>query len=71
MANVTVKVKDYDNTDDAIKAFKRKCATEGILLEIQKHSVYETKGQKRRRKKKAAQRKIMIAQKKRQWVRYY
>lgn len=71
MANIVVNVKDYESVDAALKAFKRKYISEGILAEIQKHSEWETKGQKRRRKKKAAMRKIMIAQKRKQKVRYY
>ena len=71
MANICVNVKDYDTVDEALKVFKRKFITEGVPQEIQKHSEWETKGQKRRRKKKAAQRKIMIAQKRKQRVRYY
>ena len=71
MANICVNVKDYDTLDEALKVFKRKFITEGVMQEIQKHSEWETKGQKRRRKKKAAQRKIMIAQKRKQRVRYY
>lgn len=65
----TVRVKDYDSVESALKAFKRKVINEGIIQDYRKHEFYVSKGQKKRAKRQASERKFYI--KKLTYIRKY
>ena len=50
----SVKVKEYEPVDIAIRRFKRACEKAGILADVRKHEFYEKPTQERKRKKAAA-----------------
>ncbi|MCX5777570.1 MAG: 30S ribosomal protein S21 [Candidatus Firestonebacteria bacterium] len=55
---VEVIVKSDESFESALKRFKRKCQTEGILTEIRKREFYEKPSEKRKKKEEAAARKL-------------
>ncbi|HIJ60800.1 MAG TPA: 30S ribosomal protein S21 [Nitrospirae bacterium] len=63
----SVKVKDTENFEVALRNFKKKCEREGILSEIKKREHYEKPSVKKKKKilaarKKAAKRmKVVVA----------
>ncbi|WP_315042029.1 30S ribosomal protein S21 [Faucicola mancuniensis] len=50
----SVKVKENEPVDIAIRRFKRACEKAGILADVRKHEFYEKPTQERKRKKAAA-----------------
>lgn len=53
----SVKVKESDSFDSALKRFKRQCEREGILSEIRKREHYEKPSVKKKKKALAARKK--------------
>lgn len=52
----SVKVKENEPVDIAIRRFKRACEKAGILADVRKHEFYEKPTQERKRKKRAVKR---------------
>ncbi len=50
----SVKVKENEPVDIAIRRFKRACEKAGVLADVRKHEFYEKPTQERKRKKAAA-----------------
>ena len=55
---VEVTIKSDESFESALKRFKRKCQTEGILTEIRKREFYEKPSERRKKKQEAAARKL-------------
>lgn len=55
----SVKVKESDSFENALKKFKRQCEREGILSEIKKREHYEKPSVKRKKKALAARKKAL------------
>ena len=53
----TIRVKDDEEFDHALKRFKKECQKSGIISEIKRHEYYEKPSEKRKKKMIAAQRK--------------
>jgi len=54
----TVKLRDGESFESALRRFKRICEQEGILSEIKKHQHFEKPSEKKKKKILAAKRKI-------------
>lgn len=52
-----IKVGENESLDNALKRFKRQCATSGILREIRQREHYEKPSVKRKKKAEEARRK--------------
>ena len=52
---ITVKVKQNEPIEKAIRRFKRKVETEGIMRELKKRRHHLTRSQKKREKRKLAE----------------
>ena len=52
-----IKVGENESLDNALKRFKRQCATSGILREIRQREYYEKPSVKRKKKAEEARRK--------------
>jgi len=50
----TVRVKENENFDAALRRFKRACEKAGVLTEVRRREFYEKPTQERKRKKAAA-----------------
>jgi len=50
----SVKIRDNENFDAALRRFKRACEKAGILSELRRREFYEKPTQERKRKKAAA-----------------
>lgn len=50
----TVKIKNNESLDSALKRFKRQCAKSGVLSEFKKREHYEKPSVKRKKKSEAA-----------------
>ena len=50
----TVKVKENESLDSALRRFKRNCAKAGIMQELRKREHYEKPGVRRKKKSEAA-----------------
>lgn len=50
----SVQVKENESLENALRRFKKKCATAGILQEIRKREFYEKPSVKRKKKSEAA-----------------
>lgn len=46
-----IKIKENESLDNALRRFKRECATSGILSEMRKREHYEKPSEKRKRLK--------------------
>lgn len=57
----SVVVKDGESLDSALRRFKKKVISEGIMQQLRDREYYVSKSQKRRAAKKAAKRKQQIA----------
>lgn len=55
----SVKVKESDSFENALKKFKKQCEREGILSEIKKREHYEKPSVKRKKKALAARKKAL------------
>ena len=55
---VTVKVREGETIDEALRRFKRECERNGIMQEIKRREYYETPSMKRKRKATEAKRKM-------------
>jgi len=53
----TIKVKDNEELDHALRRFKKECQKSGIISEIRRHEYYEKPSVRRKKKLLAAQRK--------------
>jgi small subunit ribosomal protein S21 len=53
----SVKVRDNESLDSALKLFKKQCESEGILSEIKKREYYDKPSIKRKKKIIAARKK--------------
>ena len=53
----TVKVRDNESIDEALKRFKRECEKDGLMAEIKKREHYESPSVKRKKKMAEARRK--------------
>ena len=51
----TIRVKESENVESAMRRFKRSCEKSGILTELRKREFYEKPTSKRKRMKAAAQ----------------
>lgn len=56
----SVIVGENESLDSALRRFKRKVISEGVMNELKKREYYVSKGQKKREKKKASIRKHVI-----------
>jgi small subunit ribosomal protein S21 len=52
---IEIKIRDGEHLESAIKRFKKKCSTDGILTELRKRQYYEKPSVKKRKKRLAAQ----------------
>lgn len=52
-----IKVGDNESLDNALRRFKRQCASTGVIREYRKRSYYEKPSEKRKRKSEAARKK--------------
>ena len=52
-----IRVGENESLDNALKRFKRKCATSGVLKEARKREHYEKPSVKRKKKSEEARRK--------------
>ena len=50
----TIKVKDNESLDSAIKRFKKQCTRAGVIAEVRKREAYVKPSVKRRKKSEAA-----------------
>ena len=50
----TVKVRENESLDSAIRRFKRQCTKDGIIGDIKKREAYEKPSVKRKKKEEAA-----------------
>ena len=50
----SVRVKENENFDAALRRFKRSCEKAGVLTEVRRREFYEKPTQERKRKKAAA-----------------
>lgn len=55
----SVKVKESESFENALKKFKKQCEREGILSEIKKREHYEKPSVKRKKKALAARKKAL------------
>lgn len=55
---VTVKVRDGESIEEALRRFKRECERNGIMQEIKRREFYEPPSVKRKRKAAEARRKM-------------
>lgn len=53
-------VGENESLDSALRRFKRKVISEGILMDVKDHEYFVSKGEKKRAKRKAAIRKSQI-----------
>ncbi len=56
----SVKVKDGESFESALRRFKRACEKAGILSEIRKHQHFEKPSERRKKKSLAAKRKKIV-----------
>jgi len=47
---VSIKIKEKESIDEALKRFKRACERDGLMAEIKKREHFESPGDKRKRK---------------------
>ena len=52
-----IKVGENESLDNALKRFKRQCATSGVLKEVRKREHYEKPSVRRKKKSEEARRK--------------
>ena len=52
----TIKVRENESLDNALRNFKRKCSQEGILKEARKQTEYVKPSEKRKKKSEEARR---------------
>ncbi len=50
----TIKVRENESLDSAIRRFKRQCTKDGIIGDIKKREAYEKPSVKRKKKEEAA-----------------
>ena len=50
----TIRVGDNESVESAIKRFKRKCSSDGIIGDLRRKEFYESPSVKRRKKAEAA-----------------
>ena len=62
-----IKIKDGESVERAIRRFKRKVDSEGVLKDLKKRSHYEKPSTKRREQKKAAKYKAKMRSKYEDW----
>ena len=55
----SIKVREDESLENALRRFKRKCEKSGILTEIKKRQHYEKPSVKRKRKAIAARKKLL------------
>lgn len=53
----TIRVREDEEFDHALKRFKKECQKSGIISDIKRHEYYEKPSERRKRKLIAAQRK--------------
>ncbi len=66
---VSVKVRDGESIEDAIRRFKRECERNGIMQEIKKREFYKSPSVIKKEKLAEAKRKIRRKQMKDNWSR--
>ncbi|MBQ3833998.1 MAG: 30S ribosomal protein S21 [Elusimicrobia bacterium] len=66
---VSVKVRDGESIEDAIRRFKRECERNGIMQEIKKREFYKSPSVIKKEKLAEAKRKIRRKQMKDSWSR--
>lgn len=55
----SIRVKDHEPFDSALRRFKRLCEKAGIMTEVRRHEFYEKPTWKRKRKAAAAKKRLM------------
>ena len=55
---VTVRVREGESIEEALRRFKRECERNGIMQEIKRREFYEAPSMKRKRKAAEAKRKM-------------
>ena len=52
-----IRIRENESIESALKRFKRKCASSGVIAEVRKREYYEKPSVKRKKKAEAARRK--------------
>ncbi len=53
----SIKIKDNESLDNALRRFKKECSKSGVMSEIKKRKHYEKPSVKRKKKSEAARKK--------------